>query len=87
MKYQALFFDDNYTDNGVELNLAESSTEEEEGETKWKNEFQDVNCKKGIVHIDSFEGIALQFGSKFTYFDRFTIWQWSYLFASNTKQR
>ena len=34
MKYQALFFDDNYTDNGVELNLAESSTEEEEGETK-----------------------------------------------------
>ena len=83
MKYQALFFDDKHTDNGVELNLAENSTEEE-GETKWKNEVQDVNCKKGIVHTDSFEGVALQFDSKFTCFGRFTIWQWSYLFASNT---
>lgn len=85
MKYQALFFDDKHTDNGVELNLAENSTEEE-GETKWKNEVQDVNCKKGIVHTDSFEGMALQFDSKFTCFGRFTIWQWSYLFASNIKQ-
>lgn len=83
MKYQALFFDDKHTDNGVELNLAENSPEEE-GETKWKNEVQDVNCKKGIVHTDSFEGVALQFDSKFTCFGRFTIWQWSYLFASNT---
>ena len=33
MKYQALFFDDNCTDNDAELNLGASSTEAE-GDTK-----------------------------------------------------